>query len=95
MKKLLIALSLAATPALAHRPPSNHARHGQHEDAPRSFDKQPPVGTWARCPVSGDVFKVGEDTEFATYEGRVYAFCCDECKPDFIKNPKKYADKKS
>ncbi len=98
MKTMLIALALAATPALAqegeHHAPSNHARKGQHQKAPRSFDKQPPEGTWARCPVSGDVFKVGPETEFATYEGRVYAFCCDECKPDFEKNPSKYADKK-
>ena len=99
MKILLIALALSAAPVLAHgdehHAPSNHAKHGQHADAPRSFDKQPPAGTWAKCPVSGDVFKVSEETQFATYNGRVYAFCCDECKPDFVKNPEKYADKKS
>ena len=27
----------------------------------------------------------------ATYEGRVYAFCCPDCKPDFDKDPAKYA----
>ena len=99
MKTILIALALSATPVLAHgaehHDPSNHAKKGQHQNAPRSFDKQPPEGTWARCPVSGDVFRVGPETQFATYEGRVYAFCCDECKPDFVKNPAKYAHKKS
>ena len=100
MKTLLIAVALAATPALAHdeehHKPSNHARQKDpHADAPRSFDKQPAEGTWARCPVSGDVFKVGKETQFETYQGRVYAFCCDECKPDFVKNPAKFADKKS
>ena len=99
MKILLLAAALAATPALAHdadhHPPSNHARRSEHKDAPRSFDKQPPEGTWARCPVSGDVFKVGKQTQFETYAGRVYAFCCDECKPDFVKDPAKFADKKT
>jgi YHS domain-containing protein len=97
MKSLVLALALTAAPAFAHEhhPPSNHAKKGQHQDAPRSFATQPPEGTWARCPVSGDVFKVGSQTEFATYEGRVYAFCCDECKPDFVKDPAKFADKKT
>ena len=99
MKILLLAAALAATPALAHdadhHPPSNHAAKNDRKDAPRSFDKQPPEGTWARCPVSGDVFKVGKETQFETYAGRVYAFCCDECKPDFVKDPAKFADKKT
>ena len=96
---LLTAALLAAAPALAHEGdhhrPSSHAKEGDHAAAPRSFDKQPPEGTWARCPVSGDVFKVGKQTQFETYAGRVYAFCCDECKPDFVKDPVKFADKKT
>jgi YHS domain-containing protein len=44
--------------------------------------------------VSGDVFRVGKDTGFATYNGRVYAFCCPDCKPDFDKDPAKFADKR-
>jgi YHS domain-containing protein len=97
MKSILIALALASAPAFAHdnHEHADHAKKGEHAEAPRSFDKQPPEGTWARCPVSGDVFKVSSDTEFVTYEGRVYAFCCPDCKPDFVKNPAKYADKKS
>lgn len=104
MKSIVIAAALAALPAVAtspalahegdHHAPSNHAKKGEHADAPTSFDKQPAEGTWAKCPVSGDVFKVGKETEFATYEGRVYAFCCNECKPDFVKDPGKYADHK-
>ena len=94
MKTIAFALVLAATPALAHEMPGNHAKKGEHQDAPVSFDKQPAVGTWARCPVSGDIFRVGPETEFATYKGRVYAFCCDECKPDFEKDPAKYASAK-
>jgi YHS domain-containing protein len=100
MRTVLAVLCLAlAMPALAHdeehHKPSNHAKKGQHQDAPRSFDTKPAVGTWARCPVSGDVFRVGPETEMTQYEGRWYAFCCDECKPDFDKDPAHFADKKS
>jgi len=102
---LLIALSLAAAaPAFAHgdekKEPAGHhdvgehAKGAEHSDAPRSFPARPEVGTWAKCPVSGDVFKVAKDTKFVTHEGRVYAMCCAECGPDFEKNPSKYADKK-
>jgi YHS domain-containing protein len=95
MEKFVLALALAAaSPALAHGSPEEHAKHGEHKDAPKSFKTKPAVGTWAKCPVSGDVFKVGPDTEFATYKGRVYAFCCTDCKPDFDKNPAKFADKR-
>jgi YHS domain-containing protein len=97
----LAAAALAAGPALAHddhedehHKPGNHAKKGEHADAPTSFDKQPEPGTWAKCAVSGDVFQVAKDTQFATHEGRTYAFCCGQCKPDFDKEPAKYAKKK-
>jgi YHS domain-containing protein len=92
MRFLLMAVLVAAMPVSAHGVDKVTAK--QHSDSPRSFDTQPAVGTWAKCPVSGDIFQIGKDTEFATYNGRVYAFCCDDCKPDFVKNPAKYADKK-
>jgi YHS domain-containing protein len=92
VKALLLAVALAAVPAVAHDHPANHARKGEHRDAPTSFEKQPAPGTWAKCPVSGDAFRVGPETEFATYEGRVYAFCWPDCKPDFDKDPAKYAE---
>ncbi|HZX96768.1 MAG TPA: YHS domain-containing protein [Myxococcales bacterium] len=100
MKNLVLALALASAPAFAHDAPKDakhddHAGHAktEHKDAPKSFEKQPAQGTWAKCAVSGDVFQVGPDTDFATYNGRVYAFCCPDCKPDFVKDPSKYADK--
>ena len=40
-----------------HDQPASAAK-SEHAEAPRSFDKQPAEGTWARCAVSGDVFKV-------------------------------------
>jgi YHS domain-containing protein len=95
MKKIILAVALAASPVLAHGKAGEHAKKGKHGDAPVSFEKQPAPGTWAKCPVSGDVFRVGQETEFVTYKGRVYAFCCPDCKPDFEKDPAKYAVKTS
>jgi YHS domain-containing protein len=95
MRKLILAVALAASPVLAHGQEGHHAKKGEQRDAPVSFEKQPPPGTWAKCPVSGDVFQVGKETEFATYDGRVYAFCCTDCKPDFDKDPARYAQKRS
>src|SRR5256885_13522493 len=93
MKKYALALALiTAVPVFAHGKPGEHAKKGEKRAAPTSFESQPALGTWAKCPVSGDVFRVGPDTEFATYKGRVYAFCCPDCKPDFDKDPAKYAE---
>ena len=97
---LLAAIALCASPAFAHddagdhHQPSSHAKKGEHQDAPRSFAEKPAKGTWAKCPVSGDIFQVNEKTGFAEHGGRWYAFCCDECKPDFDKDPAKYVEKK-
>lgn len=93
---ILLAAALAAAPAFAHgdEHEKNHARKGQHEDAARSFAQKPAAGTWAKCAVSDEVFQVDKDTQTAEYKGRWYAFCCPDCKPDFDKDPSKYADKK-
>ena len=92
MKALLLAVLLCGGPAFAHETGKTETKQPRH--APRSFDRQPPAGTWAKCAVSGDIFQVDEDTQFATHGGRVYAFCCPECKPDFLKSPAKFADPK-
>jgi YHS domain-containing protein len=99
MKTIILAVVLAASPVLAHGKAGHHGKAGtpsgpRAADVPSSFEKQPGNGTWAKCPVSGEVFQVEPDTEFATYEGRVYAFCCPDCKPDFDKDPAKFAAKK-
>ena len=99
MKKIILAVVLAASPVLAHGKAGHHGKagtpSGARADTPTSFAKQPGPGTWAKCPVSGEVFRVGPETEFASYEGRVYAFCCPDCKPDFDKDPAKFADKRT
>jgi YHS domain-containing protein len=44
-----------------------------------------------RCPVSGEVVKDPGKAQTASYKGRSYYFCCAKCKPEFSKNPEKYA----
>ena len=95
MKNIILAVTLAAAPVLAHGKHGHHSKGAASADAaPVSFEKQPAPGTWARCPVSGEVFRVEKDSEFAAYDGRVYAFCCPDCKPDFEKDPARYAEKR-
>ena len=89
----VIALGLcAALPARAHdESPAAQAEAKKHQGAPRSFKEKPAAGTWATCPVSGETFQVDEGTQFSSHGGRVYAFCCPDCKGDFEKNPAKYS----
>jgi YHS domain-containing protein len=42
------------------------------------------------CPVSG---KPIDASKTVTYEGSLVAFCCDDCKAEFGKDPKKFAGK--
>jgi len=44
------------------------------------------------CPVSG---KPIDPAKTVTYEGRVIAFCCDDCKSQFEKDPKPFLSKLS
>lgn len=53
---------------------------------------------WVKCAVSNEEFKVTKNTPTAEYEGYKYYFCCEDCKPLFLKSPAKYsvsAEKKS
>lgn len=59
-------------------------------EAPVAFDAAPPVGTKARCPVSGNEFTVAEGTPRSEYKGKHYVFCCPGCKPGFDADPEKY-----
>ena len=92
MAAAVVGLALAApAPARAHG--VKGAALKAHLGSPTSFATRPAKGTWATCAVSGDVFQVDAETQFADYGGRVYAFCCPDCKPDFEKDPAKYAKK--
>jgi YHS domain-containing protein len=45
-----------------------------------------PVNT--RCPVTGDPI---DPKITLVYDGKTYAFCCEDCVKMFQKNPAKYA----
>src|SRR5262245_22677848 len=69
-----------AVPAPMKAPPKKST-------APASFASKPPVGTHARCPVTDEEYTVSEKTTFVNYGGRLYGFCCSDCRPEFEKNP--------
>lgn len=56
-----------------------------------AFAEPPAVDTVARCPVSGETFKVTAATARSEHQGRHYVFCCPGCKAKFDANPTKYA----
>ena len=60
------------------------------DGASKSFDHKPAAGEKAICPVSSEAFSVTADTKVQQVDGRWYAFCCDDCAPDFAKDPAKY-----
>ncbi|MGC8833368.1 MAG: YHS domain-containing protein [Armatimonadota bacterium] len=47
------------------------------------------------CPVMGTkVASIADAAGKSVYKGKVYYFCCPECKPKFDKNPEKYIHNK-
>jgi hypothetical protein len=57
----------------------------------KAFDHRPNVGEVAICPVSGETFVVGADAKIIEHGGKWYAVCCDDCAPEFEKDPAKFA----
>ena len=57
----------------------------------KAFDHRPKEGEVAICPVSGESFVVGKDAKVLEHGGKWYAVCCDDCGPEFEKDPAKYA----
>ena len=42
------------------------------------------------CPVMGTNMKKSDAYAWFDYEGKTYYICCAKCKPELLKNPKKY-----
>ena len=55
---------------------------------------QPAVPDSARCPVTGEDFKVTAETLRSTLDGKTYYFCCPSCKMQFDATPEKYLNGK-
>lgn len=61
------------------------------EGAIKVFDHKPEPGEKAICAVSDEPFTITAETKVAEYNGKWYAFCCDDCEPAFTENPAEYA----
>ena len=48
------------------------------------------MGDAARCPVSGETFRVRDTSPTAEHEGETYFFCCGSCVRPFLRNPDQY-----
>jgi Cu+-exporting ATPase len=66
---------------------------GADAAVPALFEAAPAVGTKVRCPVSGEVFTVAENTARGEYNGKHVAFCCPGCKGRFEANPAAFVAK--
>jgi YHS domain-containing protein len=86
--------------ATVHEEKDDHSghQHGKSKSetsaVKNGFDKMPPVGTKAKCPVMGNEFEVKKDSLSSVYKGKTYLFCCPACKPKFDADPKKYVKTK-
>ena len=72
--------------------PREHHMGGEVDPAGavKAFDHRPKIGEKAICAVSGEVFLVDADTQTTEYEGKYYAFCCEDCPKEFKANPRKF-----
>jgi YHS domain-containing protein len=90
-----VPLVIAGDPAVAAGPHEGHMGSRSAETPPpgvlMAFDKMPAFGTKAICPVSKEAFTVNPRTQFSTYSGKTYVFCCADCKPEFDRSPAKFA----
>jgi hypothetical protein len=48
------------------------------------------VGDFVKCPVSGAIFEVKEDSKFIMHEGKKYYTCCGACALRAGKEPDKF-----
>ncbi len=48
-----------------------------------------------KCPVSGKEMKKAEVKVTHEYEGKIYYFCCENCKETFLKDPEKSVHQES
>lgn len=48
------------------------------------------LGDAARCPVSGEAFRVRDTSPSAEHDGETFYFCCGSCVRPFLRNPDQY-----
>lgn len=88
-------IALGACQGQASHDHSQHDHGADHGPAPPAVGVLP-IGNAhpGYCPVQGDELEVAEATSdpklHSDFEGKRYLFCCEECKPLFDRNPRKY-----
>jgi YHS domain-containing protein len=90
---VLITASLALSSAAFASTPKGHAAAKPKPMAattPHKAAAHPPKPAYAVCPVTGEKVKITKATLKSVYKGKVYYFCCSDCKPKFDRNPAKY-----
>jgi YHS domain-containing protein len=91
---LALAASLAATALAADMPgvpgmkAEDHAAATAPASQPAAQSTDVDLGN-TKCAVTGDV--VGDSKLTASYEGKIYHFCCEDCPVAFKKDPARYA----
>jgi YHS domain-containing protein len=97
MKKLVLFFAVAMAGCSSSKPATPAATEAVKAPAATvATSSEPPMipfGTKMKCPVSGEDFTVSPKTTQIVFEGKRYAFCCDDCLPEFNKNPAKFAQK--
>jgi YHS domain-containing protein len=75
--------------AMAHTDHGGMDMHEVGEYDPADWSNQPgaSVGDVTRCPVSGEEFRVTEDSTFFEHNGEKVYFCCPGCIRQFQRNP--------
>lgn len=81
----VLAYGPARSTGAADAPAKEPAKQAPGKDAAK---KKRPVNTV--CPVSDDE---ADPAQTVTYQGKLVAFCCEDCVGAFNKNPKKFAAK--
>jgi YHS domain-containing protein len=91
---LALATSLAATALAADMPGMPGMKADGHPAAtapasqPAAQSTDLDLGN-TKCAVTGDA--VGDSKLTASYDGKIYHFCCEDCPVAFKKDPAKYA----
>ncbi len=78
-----------ASGAEAHMGPGgmNMPELGEYDPADWSDQPGAAVGDVTRCPVSGEAFRVTEDSTYFEHNGEKVYFCCPGCIRQFQRNP--------
>jgi YHS domain-containing protein len=81
----VMGITLVVVPVLAEEGPSaSHSATEPHKAK---------IGDEIACAIDGMKMPLQADTPSAEYHGKVYYFCADAEKQQFLENPERYTDR--